>query len=79
MLGFFSSFANVLLKDITGGIDLPAQEQTGNPNWRLGSKQVHCWATGLKELQKEAALHRQRIGAADAWAGTRAAESGWHV
>jgi hypothetical protein len=59
-------------------IELRMQQRTANPYWRLGSKQVHRWAAGLKEVQKEGELHRQQIAAADAWVRACAAENGWH-
>jgi hypothetical protein len=63
---FFSSFTFVLLKDIAGGAELSAQEQTANPYWQLGAKQVQRWHASAKEVKAREAAHRQRIAEEEA-------------
>ena len=66
-----------LSADLKHEIELRMQEQTGNPYWRLGSKQVLRWGTSLRQLRQEEVLHRQRIAAEEAWARACVVEGGW--
>lgn len=55
-----------LTGDAKHDIELEMQEQTSNPYWRLGSKEIKRWGSNLKEIKMEEAEHRQRLLAADA-------------
>jgi hypothetical protein len=50
-----------LSADLKHEIELRMQEQTANPNWRLGSEQVQRWHASAKEVKAREAAHRQRI------------------
>ena len=49
-------------------IELRMREQTSNPYWSLGAKEVKRWAASTKEVEKEEEQHRQRIAAEEALA-----------
>lgn len=44
-------------------IELRMREQTSNPYWSLGAKEVKRWVASTKEVEKEEEQHRQRIAA----------------
>ncbi len=59
---------NRLTADEKHEIELRMHEQTDNPYWSLGAKEVKRWAASTKEVEKEEEQHRQRIAAEEALA-----------
>jgi creatinine amidohydrolase/Fe(II)-dependent formamide hydrolase-like protein len=52
--------------DLKYEIEWRMQEQTGNPYWQLGAKQVQRWHASAKEVKALEAAHRQRIAEEEA-------------
>jgi hypothetical protein len=50
-----------LSADLKYEIEWRMHEQTGNPYWQLGAKQVQRWHASAKEVKAREAAHRQRI------------------